>query len=196
MHEECEFRINLEFADRLFRPDEGKMLPPIVQKIRLSTTDPRYFEVGRLAEEIRIQNNKPFFFGWKYYRKYTAEELASAELFYLNITAKFGPAGEECGTIYDESTGCPLCHSGEQQMTPLTLTCKQIPKTREPCSTIADECIISERLSNLFKSEGITGLHLRQVFDSTTKKNCKWYQIIALPTASLSSRTILGDAPF
>ncbi|MBX9719911.1 MAG: hypothetical protein K2X81_00825 [Candidatus Obscuribacterales bacterium] len=202
MQEEYEFRIPYEYAHLLFEPDEGELLggddmyAPSIQKITISPEDPRFKKIGMVFEEMRAKNNKSFYLGWNIRRKYTQDELSSAEVFSLKITARFEPAGEECGTKYDKSSGCRVCRGWEKQTTDLILNCKKIPKSREICSTIADEYLVSERLANVLKTERITGLELHQVRDSVTNGNCKWYQLVLKPTANLTTETIFGDKPF
>jgi hypothetical protein len=49
--------------------------------------------------------------------------LSSAQLFQLKINKVFEPAGEECGTEYNEGTACPFCGTGADQVSPLFLLC-------------------------------------------------------------------------
>lgn len=67
MHEECEFRVNAEFAHLLFAPEEGEDLGSVI-KVRLAVTDRRFGDVGRLDRECDLKYGKAFFYGWKYYR--------------------------------------------------------------------------------------------------------------------------------
>jgi len=41
-------------------------------------------------------------------REYTKEDTESAEVFRLKINPCFEPAGEECGTRYDDSASCSI----------------------------------------------------------------------------------------
>ena len=201
MREQCEFRVDAEFADLLFRPDEGEIIGAgLVKKVSLETGDPRFEEVGRLQRAIRAQDcGRALFFGWSYYRQYSREEIEAAEVFNLVISARFEPPGEACGTIYDDSTACPTCGGGGKQCSDLTLNVRAIPKTRDLASTIANEWIVSERLASLFQRERITGVELRPVRhylgDETGLR--KWYQIVIVsPPVALSPRTRLGLDPF
>ena len=105
MREYLELRVSEKHASKVFAPNEGKRLSDIVRAVVISTTDPRLPAIKRLQDE-GIAKQDRFFFGWILTRKYSKSELQSAELFQLDITAVFEPAGEECGTVYDDSKAC------------------------------------------------------------------------------------------
>jgi hypothetical protein len=46
------------------------------------------------------------FFGWRLTRAYEKQEVDEAQLFRPIISSVFEPAGEQCGTVYDESSAC------------------------------------------------------------------------------------------
>src|ERR1051326_412877 len=107
MREFCEFRVVEEFASKLFAPNEGKRLGDTVRKIELATDDPRFEKVGELQRKTRATAGRSFFHGWILQRRYSRAELATAACVRLHATTAFEPAGEECGTKYDESAACP-----------------------------------------------------------------------------------------
>jgi hypothetical protein len=162
MEENLELRIPEDRVHLLFGPDEGKSLGS-TRVIKVPTSDPRIEEIGALERRLSSTEDRCFFFGWRYHRRYTAEELKGAELFYLQITAVFEPEGESCGTVYDESTACPECGAGAKQVSDLMLDLRKVPKTKDLAKSTADECIVSQRLAELLIDAKMTGFDLRPV---------------------------------
>ena len=166
MLEVYEFRIPEKYADWLFGPDEGKRLSSTVRKILLRGDDPRIGRVGELDREISMQAKDPpryFFAGWNIRRRYVTDELAVAACFNLAISSTFEPAGEECGTKYDESTACPKCGAGATQVSDLRLDLRKVPKGKEIATTIANEIIVSQHLAERMTDAGLTGFELHPV---------------------------------
>jgi hypothetical protein len=162
MRETVEFRIPEDGASRFLEPHEGKCLGGSVRVLELATNDPRYERIGELDRQLR-KEGRAFFLGWDIKRHYSRQELESAELFRLETTAVFEPAGEECGTVYDESTACPLCGAGRTQVSDLILDLRKAPKNKDIACTIADEWIVSQRLAELLVDTGMTGVELRPI---------------------------------
>jgi hypothetical protein len=200
MVESYEVRIVEDFAHRLFAGNEGKKLSSgLVRRVILASTDPRLPEVGRLQREFRQTTKRFFFYGWQIHRKYTVAELESAPLFKLFVTAVFEPAGEECGTTYDESTACTQCGAGATQLPPLMLDTRKIPKGRDIAATIAGEVVVARRLADRFEREGITGLVFGPVLSAgRIMVECyDWVQLSVLSTrAEIVSPTRIGIEPF
>jgi len=184
MRETCALRVNEDFTHLICGPDEGQRLGETVRKLRLGTDDPHLAEICRLSREISDRLDASLFWGWYLQRAYTRRELAAAELFHLSITAVFEPAGEECGTRYDESCACPhvfapvmdlsdcypgvslgpdLCGAGRVQVGDLVLDLTCVPRTKDIARTIANEWIVSQRLADLLGTAGLTGFVLRPV---------------------------------
>lgn len=112
MRETIELRVEESEAWRLFRADEGVVLPSgTVRKITLPTDDERVSRIREIDRSLR-QHGQMFFAGWRILRYYSARELKSAELLKLGLEAVFEPSGEECGTGYNASTACTLCGAG------------------------------------------------------------------------------------
>jgi hypothetical protein len=162
MREIHEFRINEDFASRLFPENEGEKLGS-VRKILISADDPRFSRIGDLQAEITATTDRAFFYGRRVERQYTHEELAEAKLLKLVVAATFEPAGEECGTKYDESTACPKCGAGAAQVSDLRLDLRKVPNGKEIATTIANEIIVSQRLAERMIDAGLTGFELRPV---------------------------------
>ncbi len=162
MHESFEFRVVEEFASRLFGPHEGQHLG-IVRRVEISADDPRLPRIGDLQRALDQESGRAFFHGWQILRQYSKSELAAAPLLHLKITSVFEPAGEECGTRYDESTACPRCGTGALQVSNLRLDLRRVPKSKDIARTIADEWIVSQRLAERMIDAGLTGFELRPV---------------------------------
>jgi hypothetical protein len=193
-----EFRVQEKFAPLLFLENDGKRLGDSVRQIKLASDDPRLTRVGKLQQEIHAARKTYFFAGWGIYYRYTRQELLAAQSFQVECATMFEPAGEECGTEYDESTGCPHCGSGARQITPLFLK-GQISKTRDIKCTIAGEIIVSKRLVELFQQHGITGAEYRPVYHNHRSpiKSQEWFQLVVpLTNAELVSPTRVGIEPF
>lgn len=158
-----EFRVNEEFAHRLFRDDEGKNLGS-VRLIQLPSDDPRLPLVGELQREIVGDCDRSFFFGWDIKYRYTKGEIHAAEVFHLFVTSAFEPVGENCGTIYDESAACPKCGAGAIQVSDLRLDLRKAPKSKDISRTIADiEIIVSQSLAERLVDSALTGFELQRV---------------------------------
>ena len=163
MREVAEFRVDERFAPMLFADGEGARLGESVRKVKIETDDPKFEEVGRLQRELRAKCGRPFFYGWCLEHKPSVKELAAAACFHLSVSATFEPAGEECGTKYDEATACPKCGSGAAQVSGLRLDMRKVPRSKEIATTIADEIIVSQRLAEKMVDAGLTGFELRPV---------------------------------
>jgi|HubBroStandDraft_6_1064221.scaffolds.fasta_scaffold13759_5 hypothetical protein len=163
MRESVEFRIDERFAHLLFADNEGTKLVGVARKITIASDDPRFSRIGELQEELQEAKTGSFFYGWRFLRRYTPEELERAELLELVVTTAFEPAGEECGTRYDESTACPKCGSGAKQASDLWLDLRKLPKGKDIASTIAGEWVVSQHLAELMIDAGLTGFDLRRV---------------------------------
>ena len=162
MHTYYEFRVREKFAYLLPNPDDGELLSfGDIRKIILRDDDPRMADIERVTKKLKA-DGEFLFFGFDIRRKYSRSELDRAELFQLALSP-FEPTGEECGTVYDESTACPICGGGRRQVSDLVLDLRKVPKSRDITMTIADEWIVSQRLAGLMFKAGLTGFSLRPV---------------------------------
>lgn len=162
MREVFEFRVDSDFADRLFSVDEGKNLGSI-RVIQMFADDPRFAQVGELQQTVHRESDRAFFYGWHISRRYTKRELDAAEVFTLWPTGTFEPPGELCGTVYDESVACPHCGGGAKQVSDLRLDLRKAPKSKDIARTIAGEVIVSQRMAELLTDGELKGFDLRQV---------------------------------
>ncbi|MCD4823524.1 MAG: hypothetical protein K8S55_02875 [Phycisphaerae bacterium] len=198
MRQIVEFRVEECFASMLFADDEGKRLGTSIRRVEIPTDDPRYGEVGRLQRELRATRGEPFFYGWGIRYEYTKSELEAASLLRVRVASVFEPAGEECGTEYDESAACPQCGSGANQVGPLILNAKRIPKSKDFAETIAGEIVVSRRVAELFRREGITGVELKPVqVNRAGKESEDWFQLTVRSTeVEIVPPTQVGLEPF
>lgn len=197
MKEYVEFRVNQEYAHLLFREDEGVNLGSFVKKVNIVPTDPKFVEIGRLQEEMQKKQTY-FFSSYEYKRVYTEAEIENAAWFRIKKTRHFEPAGEECGTIYDESTACPICGAGARQSNPLRLKRSTIPHA-DMAETIAhgDETIVSERFVEMAKEHNLSGMAFEPVYGSGKHMpKLNYYQIRPCNYLEFSDKTIFGQTPF
>jgi len=202
MKEIYEFRVREKYAGCLFGPNEGKRLGEVaatVRKIKLSAGDPRLHRVGELNSAIQKDHNDFFFHGWDIQRTYLMDELQKAEVFLLCRVPTFEPAGEECGTKYDESRACNHCGAGAQQTTPLFLDWKRIPKSKDIARTIGGEIVVSLRLVKCFEQHSITGVQFQPIrHRPASSAACRdWFQLVVESSdAEVNPQTRTGINPF
>jgi hypothetical protein len=161
MREIVEFRVPADNAKYL-RPNEGVWLGDTVIKVQVPTSDPRYQELCQLERQLAL-HDEYLFLGWNIHRKYTRREMDSAEAILIQPKRVFEPAGEECGTDYDESSGCPLCRAGAAQVSELRLDLRKAPKNSDIAKTIAGETIISQRFAELISDTRMKGFEFGRV---------------------------------
>jgi len=193
MKETIEFRINYNFAHLLFEVNEGRNIGTSVKVVEISSDDPRYNQIPIVAKQVKEKYNQAFYFAWKFKRQYSNKELTEAKLFHLRIKTVFEPTGEDCGTIYDETTACEICGAGRKQISPLTLKKGTIPK-KDISKTIGGEVIVSEKFVNAVKQRNLKGIEFYPV--SFGKSISDYYQLTSNIEIELSSKTIVGDNPF
>ncbi len=138
------------------------MLGDHVRQVKLLATDPLFEEIGLLNTRLRASEGRSLFTYWQIHRSYTAKELESADLLQMFITTAFEPAGEECGTKYNDARACGICGAGAEQTSDLFLDLRKVPR-KEIARTIADEWIVSQRLAEIFTAAKIRGIELHLV---------------------------------
>ena len=200
MKEIAEFRVDERFASLLLGDDEGERLRSgMIRRVEFDSCDPRYNEVGHLQSELHSKHGKPFFYGWDLRYVATPREIQQARLFRARITSVFEPAGEECGTEYDESTACTDCGAGATLVEPLVVDLKRIPKGKDFAKTIAGEVVVSRRVLDCFEHHSLTGANLSPLGanrSSSVGKN-EWFHLtIASAEAEIVAPTRVGINPF
>ena len=198
MRETFEFRIAEERARKFLEPGLGVLLGEDLRKVVLPGDDPRVQQIGGI-ERAQLKRGSLFFTYWHIHRRYTKDELQSAELLDLVIRAYFEPPGSMCGTEYDESVACKHCGAGARQTTELILDTKRIPKSKDIAQTIAGEVVVSSRFVAAFKEHGLRGAEFRPVLHKGRKgpQPSDWYQpLITSKPLKLDARTVTGNNPF
>lgn len=189
MKELIEFRINNEYAHLLLAPEEGKNNGSNTI-IYITKDDPKFEKIRFLNKQVREKENDFFFLYSTIKRQYKKKELDTAALLQMKIRTTFEPAGEDCGTLYDESAACQICGANRNQISPLTLHRSSIPK-KDIARTIAGEVVVSERFAELIKLKSLKGLLLEPVLFS--KSTSKYYQLTASsPELELTDKNVAG----
>jgi len=154
--------------------------------------------IGEIEKKYHKKGDA-FFTAWIIKREYKREELCQSELLYVQIGKVFEPAGEECGTLYDESNACIRCGVGRTQMNALTLDLKQIKMHVDIAKTIAGEVIVSSQFKQAWEDAKLSGAVFSDVYQKGRKPTLvdTWYQLqIDSQPLEIISPTIAGTDPF
>ena len=198
MRETIEFRIWEERAKKHLEPDLGVILGGDLRKVVLPIDDKWVKKIAKLDQEYR-RRGEVFFTYWQVHRYYSPEELQSAQLLELVISAYFEPTGSMCGTGYNTVVGCPYCGAGSHQVSDLILDTRCIPKGKDIAQTIAGEIVVSPRLVQACRKHGIQGADFRPVLHYGRKgpQPSEWSQlVITSKPVKLDPRTKGGNNPF
>ncbi len=188
MKEIIEFRIKKKYHHLLSQPNNGKD-NGMVFVVTLTRDDPKFEQIRILDKQIREKNNDFFFLYSNIKREYNKKELEAAKLLHMQIKATFEPAGEECGTIYDETIACEICGANRAQEKILKLKKGSIPK-KDIARTIAGEVVVSERFKEAFEQRNLKGIELLPV--EFAKGISDYYQLVATTEIELSQNTVAG----
>ena len=193
-----------EFQFRLLADDAAKLLPRgvgtkkgISLKVDAEPTDPLFATIGRTDRDLRAERGHGFITAWKVQRTYDRQEVENALFFTVKVKRLFEPAGEECGTRYDESHACPLCGSGAPQVSKLVVDVGRIPRGVDIATTIAGETIVSSNFVNRVRRAEMSGIEFDDVLQHRSGSALgEWFQL-RVPTALAVSRlTQAGATPF
>jgi hypothetical protein len=198
MRETFEFRIAEERARKFLEPGLGVLLGESLRKVMLPGDDRRVQEIGNIERALRKKGDL-FFTYWHIHRKYTEEELQSAELLNLVIRSYFEPPGSMCGTEYDETAACKHCGAGAPMTTPLILNTNRAPKNKDIAQTIAGEVVVSQRFVDAFQEHRLRGAEFRPVLHKGRKgpQPSELYQLVVTSKPlKLTARTVAGNNPF
>ncbi len=221
MRETVEFRVPEDLAQRYLPAGCGKRLGlGIARKLNLDLADAIVLEIRRIDEQLRARGEGAFFTSWEIRRQYSYRELEDAELFHIWPRVVFEPAGEECGTVYDEESACDhvfapesemevsgrrvsgpasTCGAGARQVTPLFLDGRRIPRKLDFARTIAGEIVVSARVREVFLRKGFVGAE----FDPVRQSNAgnapspEYFQLnVVGPPVELDATTRTGGNLF
>jgi len=193
MKEIHEFRIYKEYAHLLLKPGEGKDNGSKIV-VFINRDDDKFEQVRILTKQIKEKYNKSFFLYSNIKREYSKKELATATLLQMKIRTTFEPAGEECGTLYDETAACEICGANRKQVGALKLKKSSIPK-KDIARTIAGEVVVSQKFVTAFKQKKLKGALFEPIIFA--KGTSDYYQLIASsPELELTDETIAGVDPF
>ena len=174
-------------------PNEDKIIGNY-RVIFVSRNDSKYNKIGELSKVIYQKYKDLFFLFWKIHRHYDNKELISSKLLRIIMNKRFEPAGEECGTFYNESVACNICGANRAQSGPLKLMKNSIPN-KDISKTIAGEVIVSQKFVFSFKHYGLKGASFKPVYFGKILSN--YYQpIITSPSLKITDKTIGGVDPF
>ena len=188
MKEICELRVNNTYFHLLPKTIIGNDLGPVT-RLKIEINSLEFQLIKEIAEKVKAEKTENFFYGWGIKRNYSKKELVNATLFHLIIGNEFEPAGEECGTLYDETTACEICGANRKQIGSLKLKKGTIPK-KDIARTIAGEIIVSERFANVFVKRKLKGLDLVPV--EFAKGASDYCQLVATSEIELSQSTVAG----
>ena len=164
-------------------------------------------DIRQLQTHLEEKRKESFFYSWELIRKYSQDELDSAEILHLIVTAVFEPAGEECGTTYDEEKGCThifrnadgkvrissrqvlsfnvkdSCGVGATQTSELFLDLKRIPTRKDVAETIGGQTVVAAGLGRSLADSGMTGFALGRVGSATkgprqSETSKSWSQLL------------------
>jgi hypothetical protein len=199
MQETIELRVPEDLAERYLPSDAGRRIG-IARRLDLGRDDPLLETIKEIDRHLRKKGEGALFTAWDVVRRYSPRELEEAELLHVRPKKTFEPAGEECGTKYDDARACQECGAGAPQITPLLLDGRQIPATVDFARTIADEIVVSSRVVDLFDQESLTGAEFDPVrlTDRRAAKSRRHYQfrIASSPIDLDLSSTRVGEDPF
>jgi len=198
MRERFEFRIPEQLAARHLPDGVGTRLS-ITRRVVLLPDDPLFSRIGAIEQQMRAQEGRPFFTAWLVRRSYSRKELQTAMAIRAIFSKTFEPAGEECGTQYDESSACERCGAGAIQEGSLFLNGSMIPSRSDFSRTIAGELIVSRRVVDLFHAHRFDGAQFDPVrlTDRRGAPSDHWFQLQSTsPSVRIHPRTRTGRDPF
>jgi hypothetical protein len=195
---ELEFRIPEVTAKRILTSEEGEVIAGIARKWSISDDDPRLEDFRNISIQLRLEGEAPFT-SWAIRRSYSEDELQDAELLRLIPETTIEPAGQELGTIYDESSSCVFCGAGRLQISALRVDPRRAPSNIHFAKTIAeDEWICSRQVSGLISELNNDAVAISPV-ETKSPRFVEWHQLRINeggPKLRVSSRTEFGIDPF
>ena len=198
MKEILELRINYEYAHLLFKEDEGVNLgdPPSVKVVKVDTSSPLWEQVKKACDDVYEKYKKTFYYSWNFKRIYTTKEMAEAKLFRMEIRKCFEPAGEECGTEYDEQSACPICGTGRKQVSSLKLKHGRFLNKRDVARTLSYEIVVSKRFVEIVRENGIKGMTFGPVYLNNKLSEDCFQLMMEGEHLEINGKTKFGGEPY
>jgi len=201
MKEIYELRVFERYAARVLAETQGVSIANgLGRLVKVSRDEETFQSLAELDDRVRIEEGKPgIISAWRVKRKYSNAEIEAAQLFSLAVAKTFEPAGEECGTAYDEASACSICGSGAKQRTPLFLPRRAIPASQDIARTIAGEIVVSRRFRDLAAQLDLTGADFVPIHDDrrSQDESKDWFQLVIRgDLAEVSPQTRAGNGPF
>jgi hypothetical protein len=168
-------------------------------EVKVPSKSPEFDEIRQFIETKRKQGIPEFcnYQIGRYLRKYSAEDLQSAQILQLNISSHINSTGLKSGTVYERI--CQYCNLGRQK-SDLILDLKNVPRSKDIFETIArTEWIVSSKFEHTCLENHLTGADFRKLFDrrNLTKESIEWRQLWITGNAGpLAEATALGRDPF
>jgi len=218
LREAYEFTVPERNAARFLAPDQGTRVWQ-VRKLVVQAGDLGWHAV-REAEARMQAEGRSFFTSWQVRRRYTDAELARAAFLVVRPRRELEPAGEECGTLYDDARACPevlapartwtlagreatipasTCGVGARQLGPLYLPLRGLPRAVDFARTIAGELLVSRAVVRLFEEHGLAGARFEPVRSRAPGSDVgpESFQLTLPPgSVELDARTRAGSDPF
>ncbi|WP_157138722.1 hypothetical protein [Asticcacaulis biprosthecium] len=148
-----------------------------IRVVEITRSDP-YFELL----QKRYRNGEEFILtSWSVKRNYTKQEIGAARLFRVRLGTPFEPCGEDCGTEYEEATGCRVCGAGAEHRGPLYLRESNLPRT-DIGHSIADEIVVRRGFAECFWRYNLTGPTFNPIYQKSNKAIIEgWFEVADLP---------------
>lgn len=190
---------------RLFGRTVPKYLPAEIGEtlgsVRRVVTARGSAEFDTVTAAIARETRKaPLLASWRVRRKYSRLELRQAKRFLLLTEKLVEPAGEECGTVYDASTECPVCHAGARQSGALFVRGKTVRGDADVRRTIGGEVILSAKTRDVMVQAGVPSEMFGEVFvrrrGGFDVSESHLQLLMSSPYVKVGPRTKFGEDPF
>src|SRR2546425_3391273 len=203
-------------------PPHGKF-PMIAVTVRGVVGDPQYDRIGELDRKLRHSNVGFAFGGWNISRRYSEEELARAELFFLNVPMT-EVAAEEYGTEYRDVGSCEFngkvlqhlggtdfrlvpgkvrCGLASNQVGSLRLPFGKLKRNRDLYRIWGGELVVSERLASLIIDRQFSGSALFPITNindrnqgKAPRRNLSQLVLQSNPLDEVAAHSRFGETPF
>ncbi len=194
-----DFRFFKETADQ-FLPATLGVRKGAARQVVITEATAEFDTVAAAIEEAETRDNTFLLSGWQVSRRYEAKELAACELILLQVNTMVEPAGEECGTRYDESSACPYCGAGARQEGDLFLRARAFRRKVDFRRTLGGEVVVSRRAATVMVEAGISATCFGDVYileRGDVVLSAQYRQLLrSRAVAHVTSPTRFGEHPF